>query len=72
MMTQAANVAAFRDDRMGKVYENARKRHPHGIAVSHVANKMATVIWHMLHNGTLYDQRKDALYARKIKRTGKE
>jgi len=75
MMTQAANVAAFRDDRTGRAYENARKRHPHGIAVSpalqtlskftlacrkrhhhgiavsHAADRTATVIWPMLHNG---------------------
>ena len=68
MMTQAANVASFKDERMREVYQRARKKHPHGVAVSHVANKMGTIIWHLLDKKTLYNQRKDALYARKLKR----
>ena len=70
MMIQAANTAAFKDDRMGKVYEHAKKAHPHGVAISHVANKMATILWHMLTNETLYDQRKDSRYVQKLKKIG--
>ena len=68
IMTQAANSAALHDERLSAVYERAKKRHPHGIAISHVANKMATIIWHLLNEKTLYDQRKDSLYARKLKK----
>lgn len=68
MMTQAANVASFKDDRMKEVYQRCRKKHPHGVAVSHVANKMGTIIWHLLSSKTLYNERKDNLYARKLKR----
>jgi len=68
MMTQAANVASFKDKRMKEVYQRSRKKHPHGIAVTHVANKMSTIIWHILSSKTLYNERKDSLYARKLKK----
>ncbi len=67
MMVQAANVASFKDDRMKEVYERLRKKHPYGVAVSHVANKMGTIIWHLLDGKTLYDERKDGLYVKKIR-----
>ena len=67
MMTQAANVASFKDERMKEVYQRARKRHPHGVAVSHVANKMGTILWHMLSSKALYNERKDSLYARNLR-----
>ncbi len=68
MMTQAATTASFKDPRMMQVYKKAIKNHPHGIAASHVANKMGTIIWHMLQSKTLYNERKNSLYARKLKR----
>ncbi len=68
MMTQAANVASFKDDRLQQVYQRARKKHPHGIAVSHVANKMGIIIWHLLSSETLYNEIKDSLYERKLER----
>lgn len=69
MMIQAANVAVRHDERMKEVYERARKSHPHQVAISHVANKMITIIWHMLQTRRPYDGKKDALYARKLKRS---
>lgn len=68
MMTQAANVASLKDERMKEVYQRARKKHPHSVALSHVANKMATIIWHLLSSKTLYNERKDSLYEKKLKR----
>ena len=68
MMMQAATTASFKDDRMMEVYQRSKKKHPHGIAVSHVANKMGTIIWHLLKDKTLYEQRKDGLYSKKLKR----
>ncbi len=68
MMIQAATTASFRDERMMQVYQRSKKKHPHGIAVTHVANKMATIIWHLLDGKTLYNERKDSLYARKLKK----
>lgn len=72
MMMQAAQTASFKDERMMAVYERVRKNRPHGIAVSHVANKMATIIWHMLTSKTLYAQRKDTLYKKKLKKIAKQ
>jgi len=68
MMTQAANVASFKDDRMKTVYERTRKKHPHAVAITHVANKMGMIIWHLLDGETLYNERKESLYMRKLKR----
>jgi len=68
MMIQAATTASFKDERMMQVYQKVRKKHPHGVAVSHVANKMGTIIWHLLDGKTLYNERKDSLYMRKLKR----
>ena len=68
VMNQAAKTAARYDKRMSNVYERARKTHPYHVAVSHVATKMLTIIWHMLHDRKMYDGKKDILYARKLKR----
>lgn len=68
IMNQAAHTAVRCDARMKAVYERARKAHPHPVAISHVSHKMLMIIWHMLQNRTTYDGKKDALYARKLKR----
>jgi transposase len=36
------------DDRLRKFYIRLVKRHGLHIAITHVANKMCTIIWHML------------------------
>ncbi|MDE0243591.1 MAG: IS110 family transposase [Candidatus Kaiserbacteria bacterium] len=69
MMTQAAHTAVRCDPRMKAVYERASKSHPHLVAISHVSHKMLTIIWHMLQNRTTYDDKNDALYARKLKKS---
>ena len=61
---QCANVAVQYDERMKRFYERMRKRHMHNIAITHVANKMMVIIWHMLTDRTLYKERKDRLYQR--------
>ncbi len=65
MLTQAANSAIRADGRMKKYYQRIHKKHPHSVAVTHVANKMITIIWHMLTNDKPYDV-KPKLYAQKI------
>ena len=67
MMTQAALVALRHDNRMVDVYERAHKSYPHQAALTHIANKMATIIWHTSQDRTLYDQRKEARYARLLR-----
>ena len=68
IMVQVANVAARTDERMKAFYMRVRKRHGHTVAITHVANKMLTIMWHMLCTNTLYNQRKDELYQKKLKR----
>jgi len=38
------------------------------VAVTHVANKMLRIIWHMLRENRLYNERKERLYESKLKR----
>lgn len=67
-MIQAANSAARTDIRFRKFYLEISKRQCHQVAITHVANKMMTIIWHMLTHNVLYNERKDELYQRKLKR----
>lgn len=65
-IVQAAHIAAMHDPRMKEYYErNAKKMHKNKAAVK-VANKMMTIIWHMLTNKQMYMQRNDRLYCDKI------
>ena len=68
ILIQAANTAVRKDDRIKKFYIRIAKRHGHNIAITHVANKMVTIIWHMLVNKKLYNERKQNLYETKLKR----
>jgi transposase len=68
IMTQVANVAAQRDPRMKAYYEKIVKRHHHNVAITHVANKMLRILWYMLTEDTLYNERNERLYASKLKR----
>ena len=68
ILTQAVNVAIQHDERMKRYHEKVRKAHHHNIAITHVANKMTTIIWHMLTNRTLYSDRNGRLYQKKLKR----
>ena len=72
-MIEAATTAVLHDDRMKVVYESAKRRHAnkHGPAVVAVANKMITIIWHMLVTNTPYSTRNKRLYLRKLARLEK-
>lgn len=72
-MCEAANTAVRHDPRMAAVYESAKKRHAgkHALAVVVVANKMATVVWHILKTKTPYESRNEKLYRRKLNRMKK-
>jgi transposase len=69
ILIQAVNTAARKDDRLRKFYLRIAKRHGHHIAITHVANKMLTIIWHMFVNKKLYNERKQSLYETKLKRS---
>lgn len=68
ILIQAANTAFRTDDRLRKFYLRVAKRHGHNIAITHVANKMCTIMWHMLTYKKLYNERKSNLYETKLKR----
>lgn len=67
IMIQCANVAVRYDERMKQYYLRIRRRHGHNVAITHVANKMLTIIWAMLTTRTPYNDRKEDLYQRKLK-----
>ncbi len=48
ILIQAAKTAARKDYRLRKFYLRIAKRYGHRVAITHVANKMITIIWHML------------------------
>ncbi|MYB29485.1 MAG: hypothetical protein F4Y18_00365 [Cenarchaeum sp. SB0663_bin_5] len=50
----AAMVAAQHAASLKELNQNYLKRHPKKVARSHIANKIATYIWHMLHNDEPY------------------
>ena len=55
------------DPRMKAYYERLKKRHKSSVAIPHVANKMITIIWHMLTNNTSYTGVKKNLYDSKMR-----
>ena len=65
---EAANVAVQHDPRLAAVYEAARRRHAdkHALGIVVVANKMVTIMWHMLKTRTPYKSHKHELYQRKL------
>ena len=69
-MCEAANVAVKHDDRMKAAYESARRRHAgkHALAIVVVANKMVSIMWHMLTTKTPYESHSRELYERKLAR----
>jgi transposase len=68
ILSQAANVAARCDSRMNAFYRRKLKRHHHNVAITHVSNKMLVIIWHMLKENSLYNERKEKLYRSKLKK----
>ena len=68
VLIQAAHVAVLYDGRMRDYYERMKKTHHSSIAITHVANKMIKIIWHMLTSRDLYRDRNEKLYQKKLKR----
>ena len=61
VLIQAAHVAVLYDCRMRDYYERMKKTHHSSIAITHAANKMIKIIWHMLTNRALRGQKREAL-----------
>lgn len=70
IMIQAANTAARTDQRMRQFYLRIAKKHGHNVSITHVANKMMIIIWHMLTHKRLYNERREELYRKKLKKIG--
>ncbi len=68
IMVQAANAAIRADPRLQRYYERKAKRLHHNVALTHVGNKMLRILWHMLMENRLYDQRNEERYQSKLKR----
>ena len=68
IMMNAAMVAHQHDPRLSAFYESYLKRHPPLVARSHLANKMATCIYHMLTNEEPYRFRNEQTYQAKLAR----
>ena len=71
IMIQAANSAARHDPRMNAYYQKKLKRHNHNVAITHVATKMLKILWHMLYENMLYNERNERLYNSKLNRMAK-
>ena len=54
-------MAVLYDGRMRDYYERMKKTHRSSIAITHVANKMIKIIWHMLTNRALREQKRETL-----------
>ena len=65
-MMQAAMTAAQYDPRLKLKYKTASARHPPMVARSHVANKMAISVWHILTNKEPYRYVNQEMYQRKL------
>ena len=68
VLIQTAHVAVLYDGRMRDYYGRMKKTHHSSIAITHVANKMIKIIWHMLTSRDLYRDRNEKLYQKKLKR----
>jgi transposase len=68
---QAAHVAAMYDERMKAYHERNARRINRNKAIVKVANKMITIIWHMLMKKQLYMQKNDRLYHNKVNKMGR-
>ena len=65
-MMNAAMIAAQHDEHLQETHQNHLKRHTTKIARSHTANKIATYIWHMLHNNEPYRNHVKEKYEKKL------
>ena len=70
IMIQVANVAVMHDKYLKGYYERVKKAHggSHKMAITHVANKMAKMMWAMLRDNEVYRYRNDRLYQSKLAR----
>ena len=66
IMMNCAMAAHSQDKHLGELYEKHSSRHPPPVARSHLANKMATYIYHMLTKRELYEFHDKDQYEAKV------
>lgn len=73
-LIQSAYTAVRADGKLKAYYERVLKRHGgnNAVTITHVANKMLHIMWHMLRRDEQYSQTDEALYSRKLERMGRE
>ena len=68
IMIQCALSASMHDPRMKSYYGRLKRHHKASVAITHVANKMLKIIWHMLTENMTYDGTNKARYQSKLKK----
>jgi hypothetical protein len=53
---------------MRALYQKKLRRHNHNVATTHVATKMLKILWYMLREDKLYNERNERRYTSKLKR----
>jgi hypothetical protein len=66
LMIEAAWNAVRWEPHWKQVYERLKQRRGAGIAIVAVARKLLVVVWHLLHNHSLYHHLKPATFVRKL------
>ena len=66
VVMNAAMISAQHDASLKEMNQNYLKRHPKKVARSHIANKIATYIWHMLYNNEPYRNHVKEKYKKKL------
>ena len=68
ILCEVANIAVAHDERMKSTYESVRQRHAgkHPLGIIAVANKMITIMWHILTTRTPYESRDEEMYKTKL------
>ena len=66
LMVEAAWNAVRWDSHWKQVYERLKQRRGAGIAIVAVARKLLVVVWHLLHDHSIYYHLKPAMFVRKL------
>ena len=68
VVVQCALSAAMYDPRMKAYYERLKKNHKPSVAITHVANKVLKIIWHILTDDAACEGCNKARYQSKLKK----
>lgn len=66
LMTEAAQIAVRFDPHWQQVCQRIQQKHGKGVALVAVARKLLVVVWHLLHDQTLYYHLQPQMFVRKL------